>query len=200
MGPFELMDLIGARRQPRGHQERVGGLLPRSALHAVGAAAGAGRGGLPRPQVGARLLRLRAGCAEAAAATEAPQAAPPRIGIAGDGPAGRGSARRASRPPAFDVGALPRGCGGGAGATSPSDDALLVPSDGRTATARRRRRAGSRTSSCSTSRYDYAHVHAAWRSRAPTPAADAGGGRGHRRAAGRRASRSRASTTSPGWS
>ena len=48
------------RRQPRGDEERLGGVLPRSALRAVGAAAGARRRRLPRPQDRARLLRLRA--------------------------------------------------------------------------------------------------------------------------------------------
>ena len=56
------------RRQLRGDEERLGGVLPRPALRAVGPAAGARRGGLPRPQVGARLLRLRAGRREARAA------------------------------------------------------------------------------------------------------------------------------------
>ena len=64
------------RRQPRGDDERLGGVLPRSALHAVGAAARDGRGGLSRPQGRARLLRLRARMrAKPAPRTEAAAAA-----------------------------------------------------------------------------------------------------------------------------
>ena len=49
------------RRQLRRHAQRLGGVLPRSALRAVGAAAGAGRGGIPGPEERPRFLRLRAG-------------------------------------------------------------------------------------------------------------------------------------------
>ena len=47
-----------ARRQLRGDEEHLGGVLQRSALRALGAPAGARRGGLSRPQVRSRLLRL----------------------------------------------------------------------------------------------------------------------------------------------
>ena len=48
-----------SRRQFRRHLQRLGGVVPRPALHAVGLAARAGRRRLSRAQIGARLLLLR---------------------------------------------------------------------------------------------------------------------------------------------
>ena len=60
------------RRELRGDAERVGSVLPRSALYAVGAAARAGRRGFSRPQVRTRVLRLRARRGHAGAADRGP--------------------------------------------------------------------------------------------------------------------------------
>ena len=72
MGPVRADGPDRPRRQLRGDAERLGGLLPRSALRAVGACSGAGRRRLPRPQDRARVLRLRGGRRRPGAATEAP--------------------------------------------------------------------------------------------------------------------------------
>ena len=84
MGPVRADRPDRPRREPRGDEEHLGRVFPRSALRAVGAAAGARRGGLLRPQVRTRVLRLRAGGGEARAADRGAQPAPAQVTVHGD--------------------------------------------------------------------------------------------------------------------
>ena len=185
MGPFELMDLIGHDVNFAVTQSVWEAYLPRSALHAVGAAARAGRRGLPRPQVGARLLRVRAGRGEPAPQTEAPGPRPARVVVHGDpGIAAPLVARLAAAGVAVEHARA--GCPVRRGALrlpAPPATPGSCLSDGRTATARAAA-AGVRDLVVFDLALDYAHGDARSRWRAPTAARDAAARRGRRRAAG----------------
>ena len=157
------------RRQRRGDAQRVGGVLPRSALHAVGDAAGDGGRRLPRTQDGPRLLRLCGRRGEARRRRPNRRNAPgqdrrhrrPADGRRAVDAAGGG--RNAASTSASPMPAFRRGhcaCG---------EAAWLVPADGRTATAVAAT-AGVRDVVPSTWRSTMRPARGS-RSRAPTPAA-----------------------------
>ena len=169
MGPFELMDLIGLDVNFAVTRSVWEALLPRSALRAVDPAAGARRGRLARPQVRARLLRLRARRGEARARDRDRAVAP----VAHRRPWAtvRSSVRCASalrQPDSISPRArqMPRS----RPRISPWTTRLLVPSDGRTATSVAVA-GGQRECRRLRSRARLSHVHAARGRRRATPAA-----------------------------
>ena len=72
-GPVRTDGLDRPRHQRRGDAQRVGGVLPRCALHAVGAAAGDGRGRLSGRKAGRGFYDYADGCGQAAAVHRGPQ-------------------------------------------------------------------------------------------------------------------------------
>ena len=59
IGPFELMDLTGDRRDDRGRDRDLGGARAAGSAPAVADPGGAGRRGAPRPKDGRRVLSVR---------------------------------------------------------------------------------------------------------------------------------------------
>ena len=167
MGPFELMDLIGHDVNFAVTRSVWEAYLPRSALHAVGAAGRAGRGRLPRPQERPRLLRLRGRRRGARAGDRDDRAATV---------AARSSTATWRRRHRWPTGSPPPAWRSSAPAPIRAFPAARSPSAKRgwcRPTAARRRRSrwppGRRTSSPSISRSTTPRRRG-WRSRAPTPA------------------------------
>ena len=78
MGPFELMDLVGIRCQPRRRARRVGGVRQGRATPAFADPGEARRGGAARAKVGPRLLPLPATASAAASMSACPTLPIPR--------------------------------------------------------------------------------------------------------------------------
>ena len=139
MGPFELMDLIGLDVNCAVTRARVGRVLPRSALRAVGDPAGAGRGGPPRTQVRTRLLRSFGGTPRGPRRGDEPEAArPAAVTVHGElGVAAPIAERIAAAGIAVErVRADSRFPAGAARVAGDGGGAWLALTDGRTATER----------------------------------------------------------------
>jgi 3-hydroxybutyryl-CoA dehydrogenase len=134
MGPFELIDLIGSD---------VNLAVTRSVWEAYFHDARFTPSVLQQEMVAAGYLGRKSGrgyyayapdAPKAPVQTEAPQARPPHVGIAGEGPLVAGLGARLAAA-GINVGVLPADASVAA-AYIAVGDALLVPTDGRTATAR----------------------------------------------------------------